>query len=43
MIFHDFGSAIIYLKVNGKDAAVRMENGYMIINREWKKGDIIDI
>jgi DUF1680 family protein len=37
----DFGSAIIYLKVNGKDEAVRMENGYMIINREWKKGDIV--
>jgi DUF1680 family protein len=37
----DFGSAIIYLKVNGKDAPVRMENGYMIINREWKKGDIV--
>jgi len=37
----DFGSAIIYLKVNGKDETVRMENGYMIINREWKKGDIV--
>jgi len=37
----DFGSAIIYLKVNGKDEAIRMENGYMIINREWKKGDIV--
>ena len=37
----DFGSAIIYLKVNGKDEAVRMENGYMIIDREWKKGDIV--
>ena len=30
------------LKVNGKDEAVRMENGYMIINREWKKGDIVE-
>jgi len=37
----DFGSAIIYLKINGKDEAMRMENGYMIINREWKKGDIV--
>ena len=38
----DFGSAIIYLKINGKDEAVRMENGYLIINREWKKGDVVD-
>ena len=37
----DFGSAIIYLKVNGKDESVRMENGYMIINRDWKKGDVV--
>ena len=40
--FSDFGSAMIYLKVNGKDEAVRMENGYIIINREWKKGDIVE-
>ena len=37
----DFGSAVIYLKVNGKDEAVRIENGYLIINREWKKGDVV--
>ena len=40
--FSDFGAAMIYLKVNGKDEAVRMENGYIIINREWKKGDIVE-
>ena len=40
--FSDFGSAIIYLKVNGKDEPVRMENGYIIINREWKKGDVVE-
>ena len=40
--FSDFGSAIIYLKVNGKDEAVRMENGYIVINREWKKGDVVE-
>ena len=40
--FSDFGSAMIYLKVNGKDESVRMENGYIIINREWKKGDIVE-
>jgi len=37
----DFGSAVIYLKINGKDEAVRIENGYLIINREWKKGDVV--
>jgi DUF1680 family protein len=37
----DFGSAVIYLKVNGKDEALRIENGYLIINREWKKGDVV--
>ena len=40
--FSDFGSAIIYLKVNGKDEAVRMESGYIIIDREWKNGDIVE-
>jgi DUF1680 family protein len=39
--FLNFGSPIIYLKVNGKDEAVRMENGYIVINREWKKGDVV--
>ncbi len=40
--FSDFGSAIFYLKVNGKDEAVRMENGYIIISREWNKGDAVE-
>jgi len=38
----DFGSAIIYLKVNGKEEAVKIENGYLVINRDWKKGDVVD-
>ncbi|HMK19489.1 MAG TPA: beta-L-arabinofuranosidase domain-containing protein [Chitinophagaceae bacterium] len=37
----DFESAITFLKINGKDVRGRMENGYVIINREWKKGDIV--
>ena len=40
--FSNFGAAIIYLKVNGKDEPVRMENGYIVINREWKKGDMVE-
>lgn len=35
----DFNSAIIYLKVNGKDHPSRIENGYLVIEREWEKGD----
>jgi DUF1680 family protein len=31
------------LKVNGKDAVYQMENGYAVIDREWKKGDVIQL
>ncbi len=31
------------LKVNGKDAVYKMENGYAVINKEWKKGDVIQL
>jgi uncharacterized protein len=37
--FHSEGIAI---KINGKDIQVPLENGYMVINREWKKGDVIE-
>ena len=40
--FSDFKSTVISLKVNGKDQAIMMENGYMIIDREWKKGDVLE-
>ncbi len=36
-------SAKFTLKVNGKDAAYQMENGYAIIKREWKKGDMVQL
>ncbi len=36
-------SAKFTLKVNGKDAVYQMENGYAVINREWKKGDDIQL
>ncbi|MEK6782367.1 MAG: beta-L-arabinofuranosidase domain-containing protein [Bacteroidota bacterium] len=36
-------SAKFILKVNGKDAVYQMGNGYAIINREWKKGDVIQL
>ncbi len=31
------------LRVNGKDAEYKMENGYAVIQREWKKGDAIQL
>jgi DUF1680 family protein len=40
--FGDFKSTVISLKVNGKDEAVRLENGYIIVDREWKKGDVVE-
>ena len=40
--FSDFKSTVISLKVNGKDQAIMMENGYMIIDREWEKGDVLE-
>ena len=40
--FSDFKSTVISMKVNGKDQAIMMENGYMIIDREWKKGDVLE-
>jgi len=32
----------IVLKVNGQKAQYKSENGYAILNREWKKGDVIE-
>ncbi len=31
------------LMVNGKPAAYQLENGYAVIKREWKKGDVIQL
>ncbi|UOE46538.1 glycoside hydrolase family 127 protein [Mucilaginibacter sp. SMC90] len=31
------------LKVNGKDLAIEPQNGYVAINRAWKKGDIVEL
>ncbi|MBX2916474.1 MAG: glycoside hydrolase family 127 protein [Cyclobacteriaceae bacterium] len=29
--------------VNGKPASYQMENGYAVINREWKNGDVVEL
>jgi len=31
------------IKVNGQPASFALENGYAVINREWKKGDRLDV
>jgi DUF1680 family protein len=31
------------LKVNGKPASYKTENGYAIINKPWKKGDVVTL
>jgi DUF1680 family protein len=30
------------IKINGKDVQYKIENGYAVIEREWKKGDVIE-
>lgn len=32
----------IILKVNGQKTQYKSENGYAVINRDWKKGDVIE-
>ena len=31
------------LTVNGKPAAFQTQNGYAVVDREWKKGDVVDL
>lgn len=39
--FNKNSSAAIVVKVNGKDFAYTTDKGYAILNREWKKGDVV--
>jgi DUF1680 family protein len=32
----------IAVKVNGKPMEIKTENGYAVINRDWKKGDMVE-
>jgi uncharacterized protein len=42
-VFEDKTSTTFTLNVNGKPANYTMENGYAVINREWKKGDVVEL
>ena len=33
----------VQVKVNGKDITPKQENGYLVITRQWKKGDYIEL
>lgn len=41
--FRNKSAAKISLKLNGKAVAYKVENGYAVINRRWKKGDNIQL
>jgi DUF1680 family protein len=36
-------SSSISLRVNGKEEKVRMNKGYVLISREWSKGDVVEL
>lgn len=41
--FQNKSASKISLKLNGKAVAYKVENGYAVINRQWKKGDNIQL
>jgi DUF1680 family protein len=41
--FQNKSAAKIGLKLNGKAVAYKVENGYAIINRQWNKGDKVEL
>ncbi|WP_121812266.1 glycoside hydrolase family 127 protein [Mucilaginibacter kameinonensis] len=41
--FQNLSAAKVSLKLNGKVVPYKVENGYAVINRQWKKGDNIEL
>lgn len=41
--FQNKSAAKISLKLNGKAVAYKIENGYAVINRQWNKGDKVEL
>src|SRR5690348_17525886 len=39
----DNSSESFSLTINGKPAAYKFEKGYAIVEREWKKGDVVSL
>lgn len=42
-LFEDKTPAAFTINVNGKPAQYKIEKGYALIDREWKKGDVVDV
>lgn len=41
--YADYQSLTVKMKLNGKALKYKIENGYITINRKWKKGDQVDL
>jgi len=41
--FADTVNEPVTLKVNGKSVPVKLQNGYVALNRSWKSGDVIEL
>jgi uncharacterized protein len=41
--FEDTSAANFSIKVNGKDVPYQIQKGYAIIDREWKKNDLVEL
>lgn len=41
--FTNAASTKVILKINGKDAIYTESKGYAILDREWKKGDVVEL
>lgn len=41
--FANDSDATIAIKINGKDATYTEQKGYAILDREWKKGDVVEL
>lgn len=41
--FEDTAVAPFAVTLNGKNVEYKKEKGYLIINREWKKGDVVEL
>ena len=41
--FLDTNSDPVTLKVNGRSVAIKLDHGYAVVNRTWKRGDVIEL
>lgn len=41
--FHEFTGNPVSLKVNGQVFAAKFENGFAVIDRKWKAGDVVEL